>query len=86
MNAISTREPASRVVQGKKRHTTDGGVCLTRCRYRPSHLWPFLCLVETTHDHLALGALADMFRRVLEVVGEEGETCRAFDGVHYGLA
>jgi hypothetical protein len=52
-----------------------------RCRRRASHLGSFLHLVEAPHDHLALGGLANVFRGVLEGVGEEGESCGTFDGV-----
>lgn len=54
---------------------------LSRCRHRASHLGALLRVVEAPHDHLALGGLADVFRGVLEVVGEEGESCGTFDGV-----
>ena len=66
-----------RTDEGEAKDVTDS----TRCRHRPSDLRSFLRLVEPTDDHLALGALADMLRRVLEVLREEGETCGAFDGV-----
>ena len=52
-----------------------------RCRHRSSHLGAFLRLVKAPHDHLALGRLANVFRRALEGVGEEGESCGSFDRV-----
>ena len=51
--------------------------------HRPPHLWPLLHLVEPSHNHLALGHLANMLGRVLELFRKEGEPRRALDHVDY---
>lgn len=42
----------------------------------------FLSIVESTNHDLAFCALANVFRGRLDLVGEQGEPCRAFYRVH----